>query len=222
MAQDAALKLLAWDGNCTASSVPAAIFHVFHQRLLANLLRDELGDELVGTYSEILNQCIVPTDKILRDKNSRWFANRPRQELVAQSLNQTCTELRQTFGADCACWQWGSLHRLSLNHSLGRLAILRSAISLGPMPVGGDGMTVNIGLYRHSNPYGQTVGAALRYVIDFSDPDHSGFILATGQSGHPGSHYYSDQTEAWRSGAKIHLSSHLNETCVRCLVIKPC
>ena len=90
--------MLAWDGNCAASSVPAAIFHVFHQRLLANLLRDELGDELFGAYTEILNQCIVPTDKILRDESSCWFAKRPRKALVAQSLSEACTELSQHFG----------------------------------------------------------------------------------------------------------------------------
>ena len=67
---DAVARLLAWDGDCTAASIPAAIFHVFHQRLLANLLRDELGEELLGAYTEILNQCIVPTDKILRDEKS--------------------------------------------------------------------------------------------------------------------------------------------------------
>ena len=38
LANDAAAKLLAWDGNCCESSVPAAIFHVFHQRLLVNLI----------------------------------------------------------------------------------------------------------------------------------------------------------------------------------------
>lgn len=219
---DAVARLLAWDGNCAAASVPAAIFHVFHQRLLANLLRGELGDELFGAYTEILNQCIVPTDEILRDEKSVWFSRRSRQELVAQSLRQACTELRQTFGADCERWQWGEIHRLSLNHALGRLALLKPAISLGPMPVGGDGVTVNLGFYRHSTPYSQTVGAALRYVIDFNDPEHSGYALASGQSGHPGSPHYGDQTAAWQSGAKIHLSSYRGDPNDHCLVMKPC
>ncbi|MEO6163927.1 MAG: penicillin acylase family protein [Candidatus Binatia bacterium] len=219
---DAAAKLLAWDGNCAATSVQATIFHVFHQRLLANLLRDELGDELLSAYTEILNQCIAPTDKIWRDEKSCWFAKRPRQALVCQSLSDACAQLRQTFGADCERWQWGKLHQLSLNHALGRLSILRPAISLGPMAAGGDGMTVNLGFYRHADPYSQTVGAALRYVIDFNDPEHSGYALASGQSGHPGSPHYGDQTAAWQSGAKIHLSSYRSEPNDHCLVMKPC
>jgi penicillin amidase len=222
LAHDAAAKLLAWDGNCCASSVPAAIFHVFHQRLLANLLCDELGDDLFGAYTEILNQCIVPTDKILHDESSCWFARRPRKALVVQSLNEACTELSHVFGTDCERWQWGKIHRLSLNHALGRLAVLRQAISLGPMPVGGDGMTVNLGFYRHSSPYGQTVGAALRYVIDFSDAEHSGYVLASGQSGHPGSPHYRDQTKPWHKGERIRLDSDGTESPhPRQLLLKP-
>ena len=185
-------------------------------------MRDELGDELFGAYTEILNQCIVPTDKILCNESSSWFANRPRQELVTLSLIEACAELSQTFGPNCARWRWGKLHQLSLNHALGRLATLRPAVSLGPMAAGGDGMTVNLGFYRHSNPYAQTVGAALRYVIDFNDPEHSGFVLASGQSGHPSSPYYGDQTEAWHSGAKIQLWSDLGDPSDHCLVMKPC
>ena len=207
----AAAKLLAWDGNCAASSVPAAIFHVFHQRLLKNLLCEELGDELFCVYTEILNQCIVPTDNILRDGSSSWFAKRTRRALVAQSLSEACAELRQTLGADRERWQWGELHCFSINHALDRLPLLKPVISIGPVATGGDGMTVNFGFYRHSNPYAHTVGAALRFVVDFNDLEHSGYILASGQSGHPGSPHYRDQFEHWHKSERIRLDLDVTE-----------
>ena len=90
------------------------------------------------------------------------------------------------------------------------------------MPAGGDGMTVNFGFYRHSNPYAQTVGAALRYVIDFNDPEHSGYVLASGQSGHPGSPHYRDQTKPWHKGERIRLDSDSTESPhPRQLLLKP-
>ena len=46
LAPEAARRLLHWDGDCSASSVAAAIFHVFHHRLLSNLLIDTLGEQL--------------------------------------------------------------------------------------------------------------------------------------------------------------------------------
>ena len=205
LVKNAAAMLLAWDGDCSADSISAAIFHEFHHWLLKNLLLRDLGPELFAAYAEILNQCIVPTDSILADAKSPWFAKCSRQEIVIRSLHDACAELQQTLGADTERWQWGEQHQLSINHALGRLSMLKRTISIRPIPTGGDGMTVNLGFYRHSNPYAQTVGAALRYVIDFNNVKDSGYVLASGQSGHPGSPHYRDQNELWRKGERIRL-----------------
>jgi penicillin amidase len=60
-----------------------------------------------------------------------------------------------------------------------------------------------MGFYRHSNPYEHTVGASLRFVIDVGRWQQSGFILTGGQSGHPLSPHYGDQTPLWRAGRYI-------------------
>jgi len=96
---------------------------------------------------------------------------------------------------------------LHLNHALGRLDFLKPLLSVGPISMPGDGMTINLGFYRHSNPYAQTVGASLRFIIDLGNWQDSGFILPSGQSGHPLSVHYADQTDFWLSGKRISLSS---------------
>ena len=197
--------LLAWDGSCAEGSVEAAIFHVFHHRLLVNLLRPDLGEELFSAYVEILNQCIVPTDRILSDPDSPWFARRPRSELVAISLRETCEEIEAELGVDVTQWSWGRIHKLHMNHALGRLPIFKHLLGIGPLAAAGDGATINLGFYRHSNPYTQTVGASLRFIADMRDPHSSGFILPSGQSGHPFSAHYSDQTPLWLDGKRIHM-----------------
>lgn len=200
-------RLLSWDGGCATSSVEAAIFHVFHHRLLNNLLSPDLGAELFAAYVEILNQCIVPTDRILGDPESSWFADRPRAELVAISLRQTCAELTEGLGTKVENWRWGKIHRLHMSHPLGRIPVLKPLLGIGPLPTAGDGMSINLGFYRHSNPYMQTVGASLRFIADLASPHGSEVILPSGQSGHPLSPHYADQTELWLNGGRISMTN---------------
>jgi penicillin amidase len=179
---------------------------------LHNLLVPALGEDIFTAYVEILNQCIVPTDAILKDPRSAWFRERSRAQLVAISLEEACAELANRFGKRTESWQWGKLHRLLMNHALGRVGVLRPLLAIGPMPATGDGMTVNLGFYRHSNPYGQTVGAALRFVADLKSLENSGFVLASGQSGHPLSRHYADQTPLWRTGQRLSISTESSAT----------
>jgi penicillin amidase len=70
----------------------------------------------------------------------------------------------------------------------------------------GDGTTINLGFYRHSNPYMQTVGASLRFIVDLASPYSAEFILASGQSGHPFTSHYGDQTALWLGGKRINIA----------------
>jgi penicillin G amidase len=199
----AAHRLLLWDGGCDEASVEATIFHVFHHRLLLNLLTPALGEDLWPAYVEILNQCIVPTDRILSDLGSIWFARKPRIELVAVSLRETCAELEEKFGADIGAWRWGRIHQLQMNHAFGRVKVLKALLGIGPHPTPGDGMTINLGFYRHSDPYAQSVGASLRFIVELGSSSRSEFVLPSGQSGHALSAHYADQTALWLNGERI-------------------
>jgi len=204
---EAARHLLDWDGNCSESSVTATIFHVFHHRLLSNLLVDTLGEQLFLAYTEMLNQCLVPTDDILKDPKSLWFQALPRSTLVTRTLNETCTILAEKFGSQMERWQWGRLHPVLFNHPFGRTSFLQPLLAIGPIPAAGDGTTINLGFYRHSNPYQQTVGVSLRFLVDLKRPDNTGFVLPSGQSGHPLSEHFADQTALWLGGCRIRFSS---------------
>ncbi len=204
--KETAERLILWDGNCSEKSLEAALCHVFHQRIMANLLTPDLGEDLLLAYTEIFNQSLFPIDQILRDPQSPWFDSCPRQLLVEKSLREAREELTARLGDDMEKWSWGKLHTLTLHHPLGRKKILAPLFSIGPFPSPGDGVTINMGFYRHSNPYQHVVGPSLRMVIDIGDWERSGFILPSGQSGHPFSPHYGDQTELWRSGDYTRLS----------------
>jgi len=218
----AAARLLAWDGICSEQSVAASIFHVFHHRLLVNLLSPDLGEQLFAAYVEILNQCIVPTDRIFSNPQSSWFSGRSRAQSVHRALREACAELVAALGGDMEDWHWGKIHRLEMNHALGRLSFLKPLLGIGPLAACGDGMTLDLGFYRHSNPYTQTVGPSLRFIVEFENQPRSHFVLSSGQSGHPSSRHYRDQTEQWRDGKRIPMSAVNREISYpRRLLLKP-
>jgi penicillin amidase len=201
--KSAADALLCWDGCSAAASAAAVIFHVFHHRLLINLLMPVLGEELFSAYVEILNQCIAPTQRILADPGSEWFAARSRADLVAASLREAVSAISAKQGSDLSQWRWGEIHTLTMNHSLGPVPGLGRLLRIGPLATGGDGMTINMGFYRHSNPYDQTVGASLRFLADLGPSNALQWVLPSGQSGHPWSPHYRDQTRLWLNGQRI-------------------
>ncbi len=204
--QKAARRLIGWDGTCSEESIEASLFHVFYQRLRFDLLAPDLGEELFCAYVEIFNQALLPVDQILRDPQSPWFASRARRALVETALREACNELGQRLGTNMEKWRWGRLHSLRLEHPLGQSRLLRPFFSIGPFPAPGDWVTINMGFYRHSDPYQQVVGPSLRMIVDLSAGIRAQFILPSGQSGHPFSPHYRDQTELWRHGESISMA----------------
>lgn len=219
---DMVARLLTWDGNCQAQSVEASLFHVWHHRMMANLLTPTLGEALFRSYVEILNQCIEPPAGILAQPDSLWFAQCSRQEIVARSLQEAVEALADRFGVNPSRWSWGRLHRLRLQHALGRYSLLGGVVNLGPFASPGDGMTVNAGNYQHSNPYDHFIGAALRMIVATGDWSASGFVIAGGQSGHPASPHYRDQLELWRRGQTVKFGLEDIRPTGDCLIISPC
>lgn len=205
-------RLIGWNGDCSEQSVEAALSHVLHQRLMRNLLEADLGPELYLAYVEILNQALVPVEQILRDPHSPWFDSSPRLSLVEKSLREACDELAEKLGKEMDQWEWQRLHTLTLRHPLDRSKILAPIFSIGPFPASGDAFTINMGFYRHSNPYSQIVGASLRMILDLGERERSLFILPSGQSGHFFSSHYNDQTPLWRAGDYIRLYAEKEAT----------
>lgn len=99
---------------------------------------------------------------------------------------------------------WGRAHYTIQGHPLGAVPVLRLLVGfdIGPEPSAGGNYTVNAATSDDSvAPFESTWGPSLRHVVDLAGVDGGGgFILPTGQSGHPFSPHYRDQTERWRRG----------------------
>jgi penicillin amidase len=220
--KSAAELMLHWNGHCGADSVGAALFHVFQHHLIKTLLMPTLGEELFVAYVEIFNQSIAPMERILCRPGSPWLAGRSIDALTRSALANACTELIGCFGPKMSRWRWGKLHTLRLNHAFHRVNFLRPLFSLGPFAAGGDNFTVNLGFYRHSNPYALSVGPSMRMVVELGARLQSKFILPSGQSGHIFSRHFRDQTARWRDQGYITLSADdVEPAAMRRLLLKP-
>ncbi len=192
--------LLGWGGQYHAANNVAPLFAQFHFLILKRLFATALGENLWAGYVEILNECISPTAAILRDADSPWWEGLDRVRVLRDALGEAMWQCTNRLGADPAQWQWGDLHGLVLPHPLSQVRILKSLFGIGPLPTGGDGLTVNNGTYFYRDPFTHASGPGLRFVCNLADFADSWIITCSGQSGNPLSPHYADQAPLWLQG----------------------
>jgi len=201
--RQALILLQDWDMVYTATSSAAPIFEKFYLQFVKNLLHDEMGEELyrefLGDRSAVNN--IV--EHVWNNRQSSWIDNvlTPEAEtfdqLLIKSLEESVAMLSETLGADMNAWQWGSIHRLSINHPMGQVRMLDRMFGLnrGPFPIGGSYHTVNPLGYSYRRPFDAVHGASQRHIHQPGNWNQNFVIIPTGTSGIPASPYYLDQTQ---------------------------
>jgi len=195
-----------WNFIMTKEDVPTTIFEVFFNKLINNIYKDEMGEELFRQYIFLANMPYRVTVAMLNDTSSTWFDNvatpqiETRDEIIRKSMNDVLEELTQRLGDDIKDWRWGRLHTLTLKHPFGDIQVLSSIFNIGPFELGGSGTTVNHGEYHLGEPYAMTLGPSTRQIIDFANINKALSVIPSGQSGQPLHPHYSDQTALWKNG----------------------
>lgn len=192
---EAAVLLVGWDRRARPESRAAALFYTWVERLRWAIAADEYGDSLGYFPWEVLDRMLVSGRSAFIDdlrtperETLEAVSARAMREAVALAGNRT----------------WGELHTAVSAHTLGsvRWLGLWLRLNVGPTPVPGDPFTVNVAHHADpAPPFRVTWGVSQRHVVDLDDPDgEGGFILPTGQSGHPLSPHYADQRDTWLRG----------------------
>jgi penicillin amidase len=230
-ARQAAAVLLDWDGRMAAESAAAPLFHLFYQELLRRTFRPALerGEPgLFARYFGTLHLAVPAADTALFAADGSWPLEGGPPE-VEQCLAAAWEQATRRLGGDPRGWRWGTLHRLTLFHALGRgpgwiprLLDRLFGLNRGPFPVPGDGMTVNLGAFSLVAPFEVAAGPSLRQIVDLADPEASRWILPGGASGDPRSPHYADQVEEWLRGAmrpmRVLAGREIEEACALRLV----
>jgi len=189
-----------WDFIMDKESVGACLFEVTLRKMMDNIFKDEMGEEL---FHEYLKTSTFPPSALrmmIRKGSSPWFGKKTLEDIIAMSMKQMFSELRKVIGADMNKWTWGKIHSLTFEHALGKKRLPAWIFNLGPFPVGGSHLTVNMRKYLYEEPYRAIHGVSERMIVDLSNIGGSLRVLPTGESGHPGSPHYRDQIDLYLSG----------------------
>jgi len=209
--------LRAWDYVLAPDSVGAAIYRTFLRKLERIVLSAVIGDDralmqsylgagstilaAVNGYASRIKPLLI---RLLNERDDSWFAdtaipNGPTSWDAAldAAFVAAIDELRDKLGEDILRWQYGSIHTMTYNHTLGQRKPLNKFFNRGPFPLGGDDDTVNMGAASPINSQVVITVPSFRQIVNLGDIAHSLSVHAPGQSGHPASKHYDDFIPLW-------------------------
>jgi penicillin amidase len=199
------LEILAsWDCVLDKTSPAASIFEHFVSSFQKNVLFDEMGEEL---YGDFLSAFLLPSytvDNIWRRQESPWCDDVTTEEtketftdMVQKSFKDVVASFADVYGSDPDQWQWGTMHKLFVEHPVGRVELLDKVFNFnrGPFEVGGSYHTVCPYMGMGEDPGKAIFGASQRHIYSLANWDDSLSVIPTGTSGIPASEHYCDQTQ---------------------------
>jgi penicillin amidase len=189
-----------WDFIMDKGSVGACLFEVTYRKMMDNIFNDELGEELFQDYLKTSTFPPSALRMMIRKGSSSWFGQKTLEDIIEISMKQMFFELKKVMGNDMDKWTWGNIHSLTFEHALGKKKPLAWIFNLGPFPVEGSHLTINMRHYAHEKPYQTNLGVSMRMIADLSNIGSSLHVLPTGESGHFKSSYYKDQVDLYLNG----------------------
>ncbi len=201
LVHEAATELQSWDCQMVTTSVGATIWANFYQIYRQATFGDEYTD--AG-----LPEGPFPDTSVLENftltNHPTWFNNisqggtQTRDDIILESFIDSIGDLERLLGANMDYWEYGNVHALVIDHSMGStFPYLNAPVT----PIDGGEYTVNYcpGFYVNT-------GATWRQIIDLGNPDQSVGVIPGGQSSNPYSLHYMDQLGLWIAGEYHSLS----------------
>jgi penicillin amidase len=207
-AQEAAgaLSLLrAWDRQIDGRPI-VTLYQLFEDALWRRTFADEMGEPLFSRFYEWAGaERPAGLYAILDEPRARWWddigtieTREGRDDIYVLAAADAARRLRDEIGEDAA---WDQVHAARFAHPLGAAAVpMAWLFDRGPVPVAGDGFTVNRSSYHRLRPFAAWEVPSWRQIVDVGRWDESRVVAPAGQSGHPLSPHYFDQNQMWRRG----------------------
>jgi len=176
-----------WNYLYQSDSQGATCFEVWFLEFRNALWQDELGH--IPHYPNTDQTLRV----LLRDSTNRWVDNigttskETLQELITTSFDKAIIKLQEKHKGSDENWYWGKHKGFHLDH------LLIPNLGLSSLMTSGSSRTINATSDNHGPSWRMVV------MLGANTPRAYG-IYPGGQSGNPGSLYYSNMVENWRLG----------------------
>jgi len=185
-----------WDCRSAQESAGPAIFNIFFRHWCMRIARERFPEELVELLSR---SCWGLATRLLRDDPHGWFEQGDRQQAILDAVDSMLHQGRELLEDDPACWQWGTLHQISLRHVLSGRGDLGTLLNQPSHPVDGD--MVSVGNTGEGPLWSAASGGGYRLIHDMgTSPPSMMAVDGQSQSGNPGSLHYADQFDDWDQG----------------------
>ena len=200
---DALRTLTEWDYEMNKDKTAPTIFEFFSINLARNLLGDELGDlfsQLPGSIKDYYIYRTLETgpDQWVDDVNTKQIETL--DDIIFRSFRDEIKILSDEYGIDANKWNWGNIHKITLEHPMGSVKILNRIFKLNSDQFGIGGSSHTVCPYTYKEGFVVNDGASERHIFNTADWDESYTVIPTGASGIPASEFYLSQTKTYLEG----------------------
>jgi penicillin G amidase len=187
------------------SGAAAAYYNAVWSNLLDLTFNDELPQDLRADGGSQWMQAVAtllakPRDAWWDDKRTAGVTE-GESEILRKALVDARLELTKKLGKDPSEWEWGQLHRLTLQHKvLGGSDVpgfVSALFNRGPIQLPGGSAIVDANGWDASQGFAVDWAPSMRMVVDLGNLDRSRWVNQTGNSGHAFAATYDDQSDAW-------------------------
>jgi penicillin amidase len=197
-----------WDFRFETDASAPSIYYAWYNRLLDEIIGDELGDAFTKEFHEIAMLHTPTLVDWLAQGESPWFddvrtpARETRDVIIGRAFSNAVAWLGKRFGgAPARQWRWGALHTMTFAHRpLGQsgIAALEWLFNSRTVAAPGEGYTVDANNTETDQPFIVKFGPSQRFIADLAKLDGSLSATPVGQSGllfHP---HREDQVDLWK------------------------
>ena len=195
-----------WDNRYEENTVAPLIFEQTLIEFLRNIAKDEMGDKLFKEFNGSLLFGKYLLQNTFLHPDSPWcddITTDPKENfdlMLTKSFKDAIKKIEVSYGKINKI-NWGKVHRLRLEHPLGKVKILDKLFNLNRIyEAPGASNTVNPFTINFETPYDSDFGASEKHIFNTANWDQSWSILPTGISGIPASKHYLDQSQKYVKG----------------------